>query len=240
MGSTDDDPLAEDDEKPQHAIYTAAYYIGKYPVTNTQYWEFVADTGRKPPSGWRKAWLTGEVSFPDGRGDHPVTFVDWEDAAAYCRWLGEVTGRHYRLPWEAEWEKAARGLDGAVYPWGNELPDARRANYGETVGDTTPVGAHPLGASPYGCQDMVGNVWEWCGDWYDQDTDSAPDDSRVARGGSWCSDEACLRCASRGFDDPSLKDDAVGFRCVADVSSASTTPAGDDESPSNPRMKEAS
>ena len=99
---------------------------------------------------------------------HPVTHVTWDDAAAFCRWLSEATGQEFRLPTEAEWEKAARGTTGRLYPWGDEPPDKNRCNFNQNVGDTTPVGQYPRGATPdTGVLDLAGNVWEWCSDWYD-------------------------------------------------------------------------
>ena len=103
--------------------------------------------------------------------------VSWDDAVDFCRWLSEATHRSFRLPSEAEWEKAARGSDGRIYPWGNQAPDEKRCNFGTKVGDTTPVGKYPDGASPCGALDMAGNVWEWTGSIY-KPYPYAPDDGR--------------------------------------------------------------
>ena len=142
-------------EEPQHTVTLADYFLARTPVTNAQYEAFVLDSGHSPPTHWKKG------KPPRGRGDPPVVRVSWYDAADYCRWLSEATGRPYRLPTEAEWEKAARGTGGGIYPWGDTW-DAKRCNTKESgSGDTTPVGAYPRGASPYGLMDMAGNVWEW-------------------------------------------------------------------------------
>jgi formylglycine-generating enzyme required for sulfatase activity len=141
-------------ETPQHEVDLSAYWIGKYPVTNEQYAEFVRKTGRivPPAAGWE-----GQIP-PADRLEHPVSGVTWYDALAYCEWLSEQTGRHYGLPSEAQWEKAARGTDRRIYPWGNEWDPDRCNHGGESV---TAVDAYPEGKSPYGCYDMVGNVREW-------------------------------------------------------------------------------
>ena len=149
------DPIAADNEQPQHTLYLPDYYLARTPVTNAQYAAFVQAASHDPPSHW------DGVKPPSGKEDHPVVFVTWHDAVAYSNWLAQATGKPYRLPSEAEWEKGARGSDGRIYPWGNRW-DAQRCNSGEGgPGDTTPVGAYPQGASPYGLLDLAGNVWEW-------------------------------------------------------------------------------
>jgi formylglycine-generating enzyme required for sulfatase activity len=147
-------------EVPQHGVDLPAFKIGKYPVTNREYQAFVRGAGYRPPFHW-----DGD-EYPAGKGDHPVVYVTWHDAVAYCRWLTEQTGQLYRLPTEAEWEKAARGSDGRQYPWGNEFDPARCNSVAGGPGETTPVGQYPEGASPYGILDMAGNVWEWCSTLY--------------------------------------------------------------------------
>jgi formylglycine-generating enzyme required for sulfatase activity len=151
------DKNAGDDEQPQHYLHLPDYSIAKTPVTNVQYLAFVQSKGQKPP----KYWKGGKP--PGDKEDHPVVGVSWEDAMAYCNWLAEAMGKAYRLPSEAEWEKAARGADGRIWPWGNEW-DEKRCNTREGgPGDSTPVGQYsPGGDSPYGCVDMAGNVFEWC------------------------------------------------------------------------------
>lgn len=160
MGAKEDDPEAYDDEQPQRVINLPEYEIGKYPITNGEYAAFVESTGHKPPENWVDGLL------PAGKEKHPVTYVSWYDARDYCKWLSQETGQEYYLPTEAQWEKAARGTDGRTYPWGNESPDKTRCNYDTNVGDTSPVGSYPKGASPYGVLDMAGNVWEWTGSEY--------------------------------------------------------------------------
>ncbi|MBI1929456.1 SUMF1/EgtB/PvdO family nonheme iron enzyme [Candidatus Poribacteria bacterium] len=143
-------------ENPQRRIYLDEYWIDKYPVTNSQYRRFIEVTGHpRKPSYWNHPRFN--------KPNQPVVGVSWYDAMAYCEWAGK------RLPTEAEWEKAARGTDGRTYPWGDEPPDHRRANYDVYVGKTTPVGLYPSGVSPYGAMDMAGGVWEWCLDEYQDD-----------------------------------------------------------------------
>jgi hypothetical protein len=178
MGST----LA-DNQKPEHTVYVDAFYLDQYEVTWKQYQEF-------------KLLSRLTVSAGSGSGDnYPVVNVNWNDATAYCGWLGK------RLPTEAEWEKAARGSGGRTYPWGNEAVDAGgiyRANYNTSsdgYSNVAPVGSFPAGVSPFGVYDMAGNVWEWVADWYDESYYSrspgqnpkGPDSgsSRSFRGGSW-------------------------------------------------------
>lgn len=193
-------------EGPQHTVELPEYAIGKYPLTNAEYQAFVRESGHKPPRHW-----DGQ-DYPEELGGHPVVNISWEDALAYCRWLSDQTGRNYRLPTEAEWEKAARGTDGHLYPWGEEPPDEIRCNYDGHVGRTTPVGQYsPGGDSPYGCADMAGNVWEWIQSLYvdypyeasDGREDLAASSDRVLRGGSFNSNEKYVRCAFRGRGDPS-------------------------------------
>ncbi len=180
-------------EQPQHTVELTDYFIGKYPVTNSEYQLFIQEVGIPSPHGWSGS------QFPEEKGAHPVINVSWEDAQAYCDWLGKKTGKNYHLPTEAEWEKAARGADGRIYPWGDAF-DPGKANTAESkIRETTPVGQYsPRGDSTYGCADMAGNVWEWCRDWYDPEeyknrqgreiVDPGGPESgqfRVVRGGSW-------------------------------------------------------
>lgn len=150
MGS--DSGLAN--ERPRHKVILGDYWIDKFPVTNVQFAQFVQATGYKAQGNW-------QIAFTSGKEQHPVVFVTWDDACAYGQWCGK------RLPTEAEWEKAARGTDGREYPWSNQW-DGNKCN--ASGREATPVGAYPEGVSPYGCHDMVGNVWEWCQDWYDSES----------------------------------------------------------------------
>jgi len=198
-------------ETPQHEVDLPAYQIGKYPVTNEQYAAFIRQSGRivAPQSGWE-----GQIP-PDDKLKHPVMGVTWYDAWAYCDWLGEQTGRQYGLPSEAQWEKAARGRKGWVYPWGNEW-DPSRCNHGS--GQTTPVDAYPA-QTVYGCYDMVGNVREWTNSlwgenprqprfgypWaYDKHEDRTASRFvlRVHRGGAATDGVEQLRCSARSGYSP--------------------------------------
>ncbi len=212
-----------DREQPQHEVILGSYEIGRYPVTNAEYAAFVAATGRRPPRHWQ-----GDQP-PEELVDHPVVHVTWEDAMAYVNWLQERTNQPYRLPTEAEWEKAARGADARLWPWGNDW-DASRANCKPAgPGTTTPVGQYPAGASPYGCQDMAGNVREWCSTlWgnnpkrpsfpYPYRSDDGRenldvDGLRILRGGSWRSNNpGPVRCAYRGRTIPGGRIVGSGFR----------------------------
>jgi formylglycine-generating enzyme required for sulfatase activity len=231
MGSDPEkDRHAGEDERPQHTLFLPEYAMAKTPVTNTQYAAFLKATGHTPPAHWkilfwRKRWP------PRGRQDYPVVNVSWYDAKSYCRWLSKATGKTYRLPSEAEWEKAARGTDGRVYPWG-DVWETERCNISENVerDDTTPVGIYPGGASPYGLLDMVGNIWEWTRSlWgrnlrepqfkypYDptdgrEDIEAKTDMRRVLRGVSFLNDRQVARCASRYRYSPSNFFATVGFR----------------------------
>jgi len=213
-------------EQPQHTVELSEYSIGKYPITNREYQAFVRDAKYKPPQGW-----DGD-QFPAEKGGHPVVYVSWDDATAYCKWLSEKSRKQYRLPTEAEWEKAARGEDGRVYPWGNDF-DPKKANTGEArIGDTSDVDKFsPQGDSPYGCADMSGNVWEWCNDWFNEEEyegragknmkdPQGPQEGgdRVLRGGSFYNVHRSGRCASRYGGSPLGIDGSLGFRvCVSPI-----------------------
>jgi formylglycine-generating enzyme required for sulfatase activity len=198
------------DELPAHVVDVAAFEVSVTPVTNAQYALFVTDGGADPPPDW----AGGDP--PTGRADHPVAFVDWFDAQAYCAWTGA------RLPTEAEWEKAARGADGRVYPWGGEADPSRAAiGAGAKHGTTVPVDAHASGASPYGLLGMAGNVWEWVSSAYrpypydaaDGREDPVEALERVLRGGSFMSPELRFgRCAMRSRSAPRRRQAHIGFR----------------------------
>ncbi len=209
------------DEGPQHVVHLDDYYIDQYEVTNLQYLAFIEKTGRRAPQHF-----TGR-RVPPGKADHPVTFVSWFDARDYCDWAGK------RLPTEQEWEKAARGEDGRVFPWGNEFrlhkanTPVRWARIG-IEGDTTPVGAFAEGVSPYGLYDMSGNVWEWTDAWYlphpgnESRSENFGRIYRVLKGGSWwdCSFYQCGISAplyNRSFFNARVQNATFGFRCARDA-----------------------
>ncbi len=219
------DSLARDDEKPQHKLWLPEYRLAKYPVTVAQYRAFLQATGY-PLEG------AEGMAAPD---DHPVTGVSWHDALAFCEWASYVSGRSVSLPSEAEWEKAARGTDGRIYPWGNRWDPGRCNSQGQETGpgSTTPVGHYsPQGDSPYGCADMAGNVWEWTRSLWGKDVGEPdfrypyrPDDGRenahagddilrVVRGGAYYSGEALVRCALRDCFGPDDREASNGFRVV--------------------------
>lgn len=221
MGSRDGNELATDREKPQHSLDLAYdYWMARFILTNEQYAEALKNK-KHPVSDWQK------------KKDHPVVSVSWDDALEYCKWFNQTYQNELksagdfvlRLPTEAEWEKAARGTYANEWPWGNEF-DPKKCNSSEgKKGGTTPVGAYSAlgGDSPYGCADMVGNVWEWTHTLYnnypydpkDGREDEANRGRRVLRGGSFGSDRGAARCAYRGSLNPGYRDGDVGFRvCV--------------------------
>ena len=218
---------------PQHKVTLPAYYIARYPVTVVQFRTFVEASGY--------AW-EGR-NHPQGAAHHPVVYVSWHDAMAYCVWLTArlrewsdtpeplatlLRTEDWRviLPSEAEWEKAARGIDGRVYPWGNEL-DPNRANYDETgINTTSAVGCFPHGVSPYGVEELSGNVWEWTrsldGDYpypvrratrAKREALKAPEDvGRILRGGAFWRDPRLVRCAFRDGTSACDVNYNIGFR----------------------------
>lgn len=218
-------------ELPQHEVTLPAYRIGQYPVTNEEYAEFVKQTKHPVPQHISQKLWRGKKP-PSNKLDHPVVGVNWYDALAYCQWLSEQTGRRYRLPTEAEWEKAARGTDARLYPWGNQWePDY--CNTG-TKG-TTPVTDYPEGKSPFDCFDMVGNVSEWTNTIWGHDPAESDfpypyraDDGREAleteehvnrifRGGSFRDRKALLTCTTRRWYSPNRRDKRRGFRIVLEL-----------------------
>ncbi|MGB8645523.1 MAG: formylglycine-generating enzyme family protein [Anaerolineae bacterium] len=232
MGSSGADKSARANEKPQHMVYLDEYFIGKYPVTVVQFAAFVQATGYEPMPEKHGDWQSPGGPESETRGNHPATFVNWEDAVAFCEWASRVTGRTVRLPTEAEWEKAARGTDGRLYPWGNTFDSDLLNRRPAFKGDSMPVGSHPGGASPYGALDMLGNVSEWCADRYAADyyknsplqnptgPDVAHEDAehqRVVRGGSFDIIQGYARCAYRDNYFPYLRDDFQGFRVAVSL-----------------------
>lgn len=218
MGS---DPLvdkyAEDNEQPQHRLYLPDYYMAKTPVTNAQYAAFIQATNHSLPLHW-----DNEVP-PQGKEDHPIVFITWRDVMAYCRWLAGITNHSYILSSEAEWEKAARGTDGRIYPWGNNW-DARLCNSSESeIGVTMPVESYSKGASPYGLLNMAGNVWELTRNsdyFYPYDPTDGREDLEeifdglvhIARGGAFNSSKLSMRCAIRFSVTIINRDFNIGFR----------------------------
>lgn len=205
------------DEQPQRTIYLDTFSIDRYEVTNHQYQQFVAATGHRkaaPPSRYAKSM--GKMRSPN----QPVVYVSWDDAVAYCRWKGK------RLPTEAEWEKAMRGTDGRLWPWGNqEKPNGAnwaRVQDGHDV--SARVGTFPTDQSPYGVMDGAGNVMEWVADWYQEAyyKDSPDKDPpspefgifRVMRGGGYTTTGGDLRITSRSRMVPDFRDETIGFRCA--------------------------
>ena len=212
-----------DDEKPIHSVTLDAYYIDKYEVTNAAYKRCVDAGGCEPPKQSSSYTRSAYYSNPEF-DEYPVIYVDWNMANAYCEWRGPSTGSgQARLPTEAEWEKAARGLDGRTYPWGENV-DCDKANYNRCVGDITKVGSYLDGVSPYGLYDMAGNVWEWVADWYDSEYYANSPSSnplgpssgqyRVLRGGSWDVNDNGVRSAYRVGVTPDVIYYGVGFRCA--------------------------
>lgn len=220
MGSKQGDVGAGANEWPQRTVTLDAFWIDRTEVTNAMYARCVADGACQQP---------GNPGSPSGRlyynnpqsqyANFPVIYINWHDASAYCAWAGR------RLPTEAEWENAARGTDGRTWPWGNQQPTCDLLNFNyNCVGDTTEVGSHPGGASPYGALDMAGNVWEWVQDWYDENyyqsgpsenpTGSASGQYRVLRGGSWEDLWMRVRAANRQPYVPTDGIFNVGFRCA--------------------------
>lgn len=196
------------DERPEHRVYLDDYYIGKYEVSIGQYRKFCNATGHRFPE--QPEWNGG-----DG---YPVVNLTWNDAKVYCEWAG------LRLPSEAEWEKAARGSDGRSYPWGNNWEAGMCNIYKNDDGyeRTAPIESYPDGASPYGCFNMAGNVWEWCHDWYDESYYSRSPKAnpgggtagvlKVLRGGSWAMNAGVCRTTGRCAYAPDSIGTSIGFR----------------------------
>jgi serine/threonine-protein kinase len=215
---------ASPNEQPSSRVTLGAFFMARFPITNAQYEKFDPAHVKK-----RASWAND---------NHPVIYVSWNEATAYCKWLSQKEGRKYRLPTEAEWEYAARGSDGRLFPWGNEFSSGKLANFADArtnlvwrvpniddgYAETAPIGVFPLGASPFGIEELAGNVHEWCNDWYapyqnkDRTNPSGPGggQQRVLRGGSWRSRVASLRSVARSSNLPAFQSNDIGFRVVCE------------------------
>ena len=209
------------EDNPTHSVNLSAFTIDRFEVTVSLYQSCVEAGCCTPPQ--YDGSYTGRQPYygNDEFAGYPVIFVDWNQAQAYCEGIGKS------LPTEAQWEKAARGEDGRTYPWGNDLPAEAYLNYSSPIdGDTMEVGTHPAGASPYGAEDMAGNVWEWTADWYDpayygsspadDPTGPATGVAKVARGGSFASLGTPIRTYSRDSYHPMEAFATMGFRCAGE------------------------
>lgn len=210
MGGLEIDKNAAANEKPEHKVKLDDYLIGKYDVTNAQYAVFAAATDRN----WK---------LPAGKENDPVVNVTWDDAAAFCQWASQVSGRKVSLPTEAQWEKAARGTDGRFYPWGNQAPDNNLLNFNLKISTTTPVGQYsPAGDGPYGSADMAGNVLQWTSTRaasYPYKADDGREDPasrgpRVYRGSSYTDPAHAARASVRAWQPPTFSNKFLGFRIV--------------------------
>ena len=223
MGSND----GPEDERPAHEVTLRTYSIDRFPVTNTQYADFLNTHGPSPAAHLydfddpdARVHRRGSRFEADaGHENHPVSEAPWSGAVAYCKWRGK------RLPTEAEWEKAARGTDARRFPWGNDLPDRSRAKYAAKWMETAPVDAFPAGASPYGVQQMAGNTWQWVSSAYrpypyradDGREDPRPGPVRGTRGGGHTSPASALTTTQRGRNVSRIPDAGhhdIGFRCA--------------------------
>lgn len=223
LGSPPNEPGRYADEPTPYQVTLKPFYIAETEITNAQYGRFLRDTGRRPPLYWNDKNLNAP--------SQPVVGVTWFDAVAFAEWLTKVTGIPHRLPYEREWEAAARGgLVSEPYPWGREAPDAGgtyRANYYPNDFDddgfrlTAPVASFP--PNGFGLYDMAGNVAEWCLDRFFPGTRPGPftnPEARVLKGGSWYSRARDLRCAARRFAAPQNADGFIGFRVVRPLPSS--------------------
>ncbi len=220
MGAKSDNNYAHDSEKPQHTVKLSGFWIDKYEVTNAQYAECVKTGYCVVPRDLSSHTRTDYYSNTE-YADYPVINVDWNQAYYYCTFAGK------RLPTEAEWEKAARGDQENIYPWGNDKPGAIYGNYGMSIeGDTTPVSNYPSGISPYGVYNMFGNVWEWTNDkfsktWYSESPTENPQGptaadnyDRTIRGISWSYSLTYNEITLRGSLNMYKYANDIGFRCA--------------------------
>ena len=209
----------QENERPCHAVRLESFGIGKFPVTNREYGDFLAATENPPPPFWR------DSMFSDP--EQPVVGVNWNEATAYCRWLSEKSGQVFRLPTEAEWERAARGgREGAHYPWGNEPPEEKRyVGCDSKTGGPSRVGVNE--ANGFGLHDLSEGVHEWCSDFYDYNyyrhspernpQGPATGERRSSRGGSWRHRIKFSRCAARSSLPPSFHYADYGFRLALTI-----------------------
>ena len=213
MGSEQGD----DDEQPVHRVFLDSFYLDTFEVTNGRFAKFVAAIQSEPP------WGFADQETPVVHAEQPVRWVNWLEATGYCLWAGK------RLPTEAEWEKAARGPEGRLYPWGHDPPTPAHAVFGLKEGAETvaPIGHRDKGMSPYGVHDLAGNLYEWVADWYDEAVYTptptinprgpAEGTVKVQRGGSYINGPYRLRSAFRTKGEPTEHDPHVGFRCAQDA-----------------------
>ena len=211
------------DDTPVRKIYIDPFYMDEAEVTNERYAAFVKATRRKPPYDWFK----GEI--PRGKQRHPVVNVSWDDAAAFCAWEGK------RLPTEAEWERACRGVaEGRVYPWGDTSPTANQAVFNSDAGASAICTKE---RNYFGLCDIIGNVWEWTADWYERNYYGVASDRnprgpaegtyRVLRGGSWFDQpQLFLTCSYRSWARPAERSPTIGFRCAKTLKGGSPRASG--------------
>jgi formylglycine-generating enzyme required for sulfatase activity len=206
------------DEKPQRSVFLDGFWIDQTEVSNAMVARCIRDGACQPLFGKDVSSSLFYLQDPKNEA-YPIAGVTWEEAQTYCSWAGG------RVPTEAEWEKAARGTAGQLYPWGIAAPQTDRLNYHSEIGHTTPVGSYPAGASPYGALDMAGNLWEWVADWYSNvayasalaadPPGPAPQIFHDYRGGSWNNTADWVRAAMRVNDDPGKCDGLTGIRCAS-------------------------
>lgn len=207
-------------EQPQHTVGLPGFRISQYPITNMEFYLFIRESGNRVPKGWMG------IHYPMDTDQHPVVGVAYHDALNYCKWLSERSGQHFRLPTEAEWERAARGTDRRIYPWGNAFDPWRCNTLESAKRGTTPVGSYsPAGDSPAGCGDMVGNVWEWTSTLlqpYPYKFDDHHEEAQISgklviRGGSWYYSGKLARTAAREGVVATYLSPALGFRIACDL-----------------------
>lgn len=219
------DPEAFDDESPVRQVTLKAFRIARFPITVREFARFVDSGGYQTEKHWGAGGFDA-TNEPDNWADQqknsewPVVGVSWFESSAYCAWAG------LRLPTEAEWERVARGPASARYPWGDQPQmDKSRANYDRKVGQPTPAGQYPNGRSAEGIDDLLGNVWEWCSDWYArysserEENPAGPEtgELKILRGGSWVDIPWIVSVSYRVRFGPSFRGDGIGFRCVGEL-----------------------